>query len=337
MRIHCPLCRHINQFEDDDVSASAFSFQCDGCDHLLSVHIQVQAMNVLQTGKKMREAEGGNKVAAYIYQNVESLKLPVLPVLAMRIRAIKADPNGTINDVVELVQQDQIMASKILELANSALYGGLVQITDLKMAMMRMGLGATETLVSALENKRLYESKNEDVKNLMEALWRHALGCAVTAQKIAEALGLKNVEEIFSAGLLHDFGYVLVIEALRQGKGFNIDFGSLTVEEFFEIAFEDHCKLGAWYLREKGLPEKLVTIVEHHEEIPPEESGNQALHVVCLANLLCKKVGLGPRKDPDIRLDLTESAQHLQLSDVQLADLEVACEDMVDQLQALLQ
>ncbi|CAM2007539.1 HDOD domain-containing protein [Acanthopleuribacter pedis] len=337
MKIHCPVCRHDNLLNDDDIPRLLFSFQCESCNTLLSVKIQVNALNVVKTGRQRTQpGEKRNQIAAYIYENKDKLKLPVLPVLATKIRKIRNDGNGTINDVVELVRSDQTMATKILELANSALYGGLVEITDLKLAIMRLGLNVTETLITALENKQLYTSDKKSMLTLLEGLWEHALGVAVTAQKIAEQVGHEATEEVFTAGLLHDFGYILCLQALKQNDSFKVDFAELGTDEFFKLCEKEHAKLGAWYLSEAGLPPKLTGIVAHHEEIPTEESDNADLHIVALANLLCKKVGLGLRQDESIRLDLTESAQSLNLSEVQLASLEVHCEDLTQQLMAML-
>ena len=338
MKIFCPTCNNTNVIPDDDVSANVFSFLCEQCNQLLSVKIVVEALRLVQTTaeRKAEQEVGGNRVTNYIRKHLDEINLPVLPILATRIREAKKNPNCSINDIVDLVKTDQIIASRILALANSAMYGGLVEITDLKRAIIKLGLSVTETLVQALENRRIYSSDNPYVERLLKDLWLHALGTALTAQTIAKEVGLPKVEEIFSAGLLHDFGYVLFIQALTGAEEFKANLKALNIDEFQEIAFEDHAVLGATYLEKHGLPKKLTTIVACHEEIPEEEADNQDLHVVALANQLCKKVGLGPVHDPEIRLELTESAQILGFNELKLADLEVHCEDLVQKVAAYL-
>lgn len=339
MKIICPTCARENRLADDELSGHTFSFLCESCEQLLSVKIVVEALSVVRTKQSEKQAatDEKNRVSTYIKEHMDELQLPVLPVLATKIRQAKENPNASINDVVDIVKTDQIIASKILALANSAMYGGLVEITSLKMAIIKLGLSATETLVQALENKRIYSSENRHMKSLLEQLWLHALGVAVTAQTMAQELKMEQAEEIFTAGLLHDFGYILFVQALMQAEGFKVDLSKMNVEEFMQLANKDHAALGAMYLSKVGLPRKLTTIVAHHEVIPAEESENRALHVVSLANLLCKKVGLSPRPDDSIRLELTESAQFLGFNDLRLADLEVKCEDLVGKVHRLLQ
>ena len=299
--------------------------------------VTVQALNIVKSSAaKQEERDGKNRVTSWLRSNMDSLKLPVLPVLATKIREARQNHNFSIDDIVELVRTDQIIASRILALANSALYGGLVEITDLKRAIIKLGLTVTETLVQALENKRIYSSDNRYVRKLLEELWLHALGVALTSQTIARELEMENEAEVFTAGLLHDFGYVLFVQALIQADSFKVDLSEISNNSFMEVAFEDHAKLGAEYLSDKGLPKSLTTIIACHEDIPEEEAGNNSLHVVSLANQLCKKVGLGPVHDPEIRLELTESAQILGFNELKLADLEVKCEDLVKQVAALL-
>lgn len=329
MKVFCPVCNNVNLIPDDEAS-SLFSFLCEKCSQLLSVKVVVQALQVVKTGgASKKEKPGTNRVSDYIRSHMGTLNLPVLPILARKVKQASENPRCSISDIVTLVKTDQIIASKILELANSAAYGGLVEITDLKRAIIKLGLSTTEMLVQALENKRIYRSDNKKVGTLLKDLWLHALGVGLTAQTIAKDLKLEDNSAIFTAGLLHDFGYILFVQALLQAKGFKVDLSAMNTEEFMEVAFEDHTKIGALYLKNKGLPQSLVTIVAHHEEIPPSEVDNKPLHVVALANQLCKKVGLGPVHEPDTRLELSESAQVLGFNELKLADLEVTCEDRV--------
>ena len=338
MNINCPVCNNQNHIEDDDVAANLFSFLCEKCEQLLSVKITVEALNLVKT-EAGREEKGApkNRVSDYIRDNINDINLPVLPVLATKIKQAQNNPNYAIADIVHLVKTDQIIASRILALANSAAYGGLVEITDLKRAIIKLGLATTEMLVHALENRRIYTSDNRYVQKLLKELWLHALGVALTSQTIANELKMEDVSTIFSAGLMHDFGYILFIQALLQATEFKVDLAAMNTEEFMEVAFPDHTKLGALYLAEKGLPKKLTVIVACHEDIPAEEAENRPLHVVALANQLCKKVGLGPVHDPEIRLELMESAQILGLNELRLADLEVKCEDLVKKVAAHLE
>jgi len=338
MKITCSVCQYDNLIADEDISATSFSFLCEKCNQLLSVKILVEALSLVKSAANEVETDKKpqNRVADYIKEHMDDIELPVLPVLASKIQEARKNTNVSIVDIAELVKTDQIIASKILEMANSALYGGLVEITDLKRAIVKLGLNTTEMLIQALENRRIYSTKNRHVMPILEKLWLHALGVAITAQEIARERKMEEASEIFTAGLLHDFGYVLFLQALIQAKGFKVDLEALTIEEFMEVAYEEHARLGAHFLSHRGLPKQLTDIVACHEETPEEEVGNLSLHAVTLANLLCKKVGIALVPEPDLRLELAESAQVLGFSELKLADMEVRCEDLIHKLHQLL-
>ena len=144
MKVFCPMCNNHNLISDDEINTSIFSIMCEKCSQLLSVKIVVEALQVVKTDANRKDESGGkNRVSDYIRANMDNLNLPVLPILASKIKEAKQNPRCSIGDIVDLVKTDQIIASKILELANSAAYGGLVEITDLKRAIVtQLGLGA---------------------------------------------------------------------------------------------------------------------------------------------------------------------------------------------------
>ena len=336
MIVCCPLCNFNNLLEDSEEMARVFSFQCEKCEHLLSVKTIVEVLNVLNKKKEEKGNQPKNFVYEHIKDNISTIKLPVLPGMASRIKQLKAVGKSNVKSIAGIVRSDQIIASKILQIANSALYGGLVEITNLNLAISRLGMKTTETMITALENKRIYESEDQGIIPILQSLWKHALAVAVTAQKIGQQLNIEKVEEIFSAGLMHDFGYVLFLQALKKDGPFREKIKNLNMETLLEIAKEKHAEIGADYLKQAGLPGPLVNIVRHHEEVPKAETQNTHLHIVVLANLLCSKVGIAPRHDPDLRLELTESAQELGFNELELASLEVTCEDLVGKISALL-
>ena len=80
-------------------------------------------------------------------------------------------------------------------------------------------------------------------------------------------------------------------------------------------------------LTDWNLPERLVAIVrDHHEETI--DAGNLPLVVVRLANLCCRKAGIGVAAQPDIAPASAPEASLLGMSDVAVAELELILEDL---------
>jgi HD-like signal output (HDOD) protein len=81
-------------------------------------------------------------------------------------------------------------------------------------------------------------------------------------------------------------------------------------------------------LEKWNLPETYCHVCrDHHRR--DYDAGNKLLVMVRLANLVCRKLGIGLRTDPDLILVTSTEAGILGLSDITLAELEIAMEDHV--------
>jgi HD-like signal output (HDOD) protein len=87
-----------------------------------------------------------------------------------------------------------------------------------------------------------------------------------------------------------------------------------------------HTEQGNLLLNHWNLPEKYCQIArDHHRE--DFDCNNILLVLVRLANHMCHKKGIALYEDPSIVLMATPEAHQLQLSEVDLARLEVLLED----------
>ena len=66
---------------------------------------------------------------------------------------------------------------------------------------------------------------------------------------------------------------------------------------------------------------------DHHRK--DYDTSNTLLVLVRLANLVCRKLGIGLLQDPDLILVTSNEAGLLGLTDITLAELEIAVEDHV--------
>jgi hypothetical protein len=75
-----------------------------------------------------------------------------------------------------------------------------------------------------------------------------------------------------------------------------------------------------------NLPEEYSLVARDHH-LPEVDANNLVLIVVRLANQMCHKMGIGLKGESSIILHATPEATQLQLSEVDLARLEVRLED----------
>lgn len=220
--------------------------------------------------------------------------LPTLPTVANNVIKLTQNPDSTAFEIAEAISQDQSLATKVLKTANSAYYGFPEKITTINYAIVVLGLNNIKNIVLSAS---IMERFSKIGKNLLidrRDFWKHSLLCGIISKKISGHLGLKNAEEMFMCGVLHDFGKMILdsffhnefADALEMSEGKNI---SLLEAENKVFGF-DHAGVGALLLKRWNLPPLLVKAVKFHHS--PDDSLNafRTASIVHVADYLCHRI-----------------------------------------------
>ncbi len=122
-----------------------------------------------------------------------------------------------IDDVVALLEQDSMIAGRVLKIVGSAAMTGAVKITSLREATMRIGLKTIHDIVMEIAmNMRVF--KSADYSDTMELLRRHATATAHLSRIVCKYTALE-AEFAFMAGLMHDVGIAGTLLVLSDSKG----------------------------------------------------------------------------------------------------------------------
>jgi putative nucleotidyltransferase with HDIG domain len=143
--------------------------------------------------------------------------IPSLPTSASKALEICDNAQTSPADLNQVISLDPVLVGRVLKLLNSAYYGLNHQVTSLVRAIIMLGINTVKNLVlstAIVGNLSSGESGGLD----MEGFWRHSLCVGVAAKLLAEKRGvdLKQREEYFTAGLLHDIGKIPLNAVLKQ-------------------------------------------------------------------------------------------------------------------------
>lgn len=243
-------------------------------------------------------------------------ELPVLPTVAMRILEEMKSPQLNARKMAEFVSKDPVLASAVLRVANSALYGGCTEITDLPFAMVRVGLQQVKNLVLAL----VLRSRMADPQvygTVGPQLMDHALAVAFGSRLVADSANIDS-EQSFLCGLLHDFGRLALVKTLRESAG--IKRGNLP-PELMALADKYHPEAGAQLTQAWRLPEIVAAVARLHHT--PEQPGEYQpmVAVVAYADALAHRLGLGGPEDPQVNLVSHPSVAILGLTEDAINDV----------------
>lgn len=263
-----------------------------------------------------------------ITQQIESgnIVLPVLSSAAMRVQRELVRKEPEMKVLENLIAQDQSLSSRVLQMANSAFYHGLVEIMTIKAAIVRLGMQEVGHIALLAATKNQFRSKDKALNTIMHRLWQHSVGCALGVQWLAKRCKLDELRShAFFAGLFHDVGklFVLMVVDQLKEKNKNIQISQALLIEAMNTL---HTQQGYSLMKQWNLPEQYCLIARDHHEID-FDSKDLLLLLVRTSDMTCKKIGIGLTKEESVVVSATEEAQQLNLSEIDLAELEIFLED----------
>jgi putative nucleotidyltransferase with HDIG domain len=232
------------------------------------------------------------------------LSVPVLPTVAHKVIDLASDPDVSLTTIAGLVSKDQVIAARVLGLANSAYSSPLQMISTVADAVVRLGTSAvrnvviTVCLTSRMQDPSVYGQRGKEMVD-------HSIGTAYLARMIGER-SRTNAEEAFLCGLLHDIGKLVI---LKQAHSHQKKTRQTIDPAIVELAvLERHAAVGAQTLRHWKLPGALDgPVLYHHDYLAAGEHRKPAA-VVYAANLLAHRFGFGcPALEIDILADPVSS------------------------------
>jgi putative nucleotidyltransferase with HDIG domain len=260
--------------------------------------------------------------------------LPAMPSIAVKVMELVGDPGASATDLQSIISTDQALTSKVLKIANSAMFGVSRDISTLSHAIMILGFSTIRSIVLATSTKSIYMRNPSKGKFSTKLLWDHSLGTALFARIIAEKTPGINAEEAFIAGLLHDIGKTVISlnfsdqyeevisEVYNEGARFQ------EVEEA-KMGF-DHTQVGSLVLRKWNLTESLEKCVLYHHSPGKSENYKELSAVVSLANEFSNVLGFGPDSLRTIDIKESEAWKILNFSEAQLEEMQTILEESIE-------
>lgn len=260
----------------------------------------------------------------------QPIELPIFHPVALKLQKMLSDYDFTVDEVAQVANEDMSLASQMLKIANSPMYMGRSKVATIKEAVIRLGVQQVINLVIAASQSAAHSSSNPALDHYMKELWLHSHGCALGAKWLANSCGMRGVaDETYLAALLHDVGklYLLKsIERLVTAGVINSMFDDELIMEIFEVM---HVEQGCRLMQHWNFPSMYCDVIrDHHSE--QWDNVNKMLAIVRLVNLACSRIGLGLKHQPDLVLISTREAEILDITDIQLVELEAILQESRD-------
>jgi putative nucleotidyltransferase with HDIG domain len=243
---------------------------------------------------------------------------PVPKLFATLNRALEEhDRKSSLADICAILNQDVALAAKLMQLANSAFFGGGVPVVRIEQAVQLLG---TRLLSGLVLQHELFSNMalSPGLLAWREALNQESLATAELAVRIARARHLDAVarDEAAMAALLHDIGHLIMLSEFQDADQLltlpQRQHGDALCRHEEALIGAHHGWIGAYLLRLWGLPQSLVEAVAwHHHPSASGIPGFTTLTLVHVADaLLRERDGVVGVLDEDY-LDTLGGLEHL--------------------------
>ena len=233
-----------------------------------------------------------------IDQIVERVQcIPRLPDTAMRLISVVGDPRSTLEQIVDTIRYDQAVTTEVLRLCNSAYFGMSRKVESIEDSIRLLGTAKVLQLVMAAHTQTMLGRAQEGYGLVPGALWEHSVGVALGCQLYAKLFGLTELGILFTTGLLHDIGKVILnefaaadyAEIVRRASEEDISF--LEVEQ--QVLGFTHPEVGARLAEEWSLPETISRCIRYHHDPDGLDRPDPLVDAVHLADATCLLMGIG--------------------------------------------
>jgi putative nucleotidyltransferase with HDIG domain len=220
--------------------------------------------------------------------------MPAFPKSVQRVLELTRDVNSTPKDLVEVIDKDPVLTVKILKVVNSAYYSLPKQITSVGHAVVFLGFNTIKNLALSIAAIGMLPKSNEAGFDGQQYLL-HSLATAAIAKQLALKVDDADPMDCFIAGLLHDFGKVVLAQFMphefRAALQGSQEHGISLHLALRSVLGVDHAVVGAMLAEKWRFAPHLVETIRH--QYGPELSDSDMIACVFGANQISKKLNFG--------------------------------------------
>jgi len=203
-------------------------------------------------------------------------RLQMLPAVAVEATRLAKDPDCSIAQFASVIERDVKLATDILRISNSVAYSPSVPIRSLKQAVIRLGLDGCQNLILTASIASLMKRISQEQEQISTVLWQHSYDTGLLATYLNSTFRFGFKGEEFAAGLIHDFGRILLAiadpEHFHQADPLDFNETAELLQREEQAIGTNHCRFGAWYGDGQNLPSPFPEVMLFHHQ--PESAKN---------------------------------------------------------------
>ncbi len=185
----------------------------------------------------------------------DELILPTLPEVALQVREAAEDPDVGLNELSKVISSDAALTARIIKVVNSPLLRSNSEISDLNMAVNRLGMSYTANLAMGLAMEQMFQATSDVIDRRLRDVWATSTEVAGISHVLCRHFSRLKPDQAALAGLVHQIGILPILSyAEENGQLLN---DSFTLEQVIERL---HPILGQRILQTWDFPPALINV-----------------------------------------------------------------------------
>lgn len=212
--------------------------------------------------------------------NNDELILPTLPEVALQVREAAEDPDVGIGELSKVISNDAALTARIIKVVNSPLLRSSSEISDLNMAVARLGMGYTANLAMGLAMEQMFQATSDVIDRRLREVWQRSTEIAGISHVLCRHFTRLPPDQATLAGLVHQIGILPILTyAEENGQLLN---DSFTLEKVIERL---HPELGQRILQAWDFPPALACVPVEHLDFDRQTPQQDLVDIVQVALL----------------------------------------------------
>ncbi|MDU9406237.1 MULTISPECIES: HDOD domain-containing protein [Pseudomonas] len=210
----------------------------------------------------------------------DELVLPTLPEVALRVREAAEDPDVGIPQISKVIGNDAALTARIIKVVNSPLLRSNKEITDLQMAVSRLGINYTCNLATGLAMEQMFQATSDVVDRKMREVWNKSTEIAGICHVLCRHYTRLMPDQATLAGLVHQIGVLPILTYAEEHNELLAD--SISLNHVIE---QIHPIIGDKILRTWEFPEPIAIVPSQYLDFTRDSAKVDYVDIVQVATL----------------------------------------------------
>jgi len=214
------------------------------------------------------------------------IQIPSTPALVTELRMLVGNSDSKIDAIVALLERDQALVARVLQLGRSATFARVGKPPDLPFIIQRAGFRQISSIVETVWSNGCFQIPDPGYRPYAARLSRHALARALAMRTMAEQQRMDGFSAYLS-GLFADVGASFLLWAIvDKSRGKPPD-----PQDALAFIREHHETIGGAVLKRWGHTELVIGLVRrHHGLAPPTPAAAPLWNLLVIAAQMAREL-----------------------------------------------